>query len=381
MNNEVNNFNQNNTQQEYSKTKTKKKPYFLIPLIQLFIAIALIILRTVFRIILMEDKLKFLGIISIILLLLMPVSIIVVVILYAKPNSDEINNQNLEYNNFLNGSNSLDDKLMVAYIGNNYQKIMKGDFSWPALILNLYYLLYRKFYIIGIACIVLFNIMNYVLQLFNLTFLGNIILLILYIVLGINFNKYYLTYVKKKVNEIKSNNIDASEVELINICKNKGGTNLLLPIIIAIISFVIGILEIVFLINNMNMHELNYSSNNKLRYKIPNNYVISEYEDTEAFYATSDGKCSIALAAENASYYNTEEYLKGNINTTIKSQSINNNIWYYVSGPYTDIDNGYDKMTYYTLKYDDTFYMILLLENNDKDCQINKFLDSLEITK
>ena len=45
-----------------------------------------------------------------------------------------------------NASNNLNEKLLIAYIGNNYSKIKSKKFSVPAFFLGYLYTGYRKFY-------------------------------------------------------------------------------------------------------------------------------------------------------------------------------------------------------------------------------------------
>lgn len=148
-------------------------------------------------------------------------SLIIVIINYNKKTPEEKIQNDFQINNMINNATSLHEKLLIAYIGNNYDQIIQKKFSIPALFLSWIYTLYRKIYIP--------SIIGMVATIF-LGFLPNpiysIMIFAFVIVLGINFNKWYIAYAKKQVNKIISNNQNVSETVLINICKEKGGTNI-----------------------------------------------------------------------------------------------------------------------------------------------------------
>ena len=150
------------------------------------------------------------------------------------PNNQPLNqNQVVGYDSqtgqpiYASQNNSLDDKLLMAFIGNNYEKIMQQKFSIPALFLSWIYTLYRRIYlpsIIGMVAIIILGFLPSIIY--------TILVLAFVIVLGINFNKWYVAYAKKQVEKIKMSNQNINENELINICKKKGGTNIWLAILI-----------------------------------------------------------------------------------------------------------------------------------------------------
>ena len=180
---------------------------------------------------------KWLGWIS--WLLVIP-SLIIVIVKYNKKTPEEKQQKNFQLINLINNGNTLDEKLLIAYIGNNYEKIMQKKFSVPALFLSWIYTLYRKVYlpsIIGMIVIII------------LAFLPPTIYYILtfafVIVLGIYFNKWYITYAKKQINKIKMNNKNVNENELINICIKKGGTNVWIAILIYVVFVTVNWLVVV----------------------------------------------------------------------------------------------------------------------------------------
>ncbi len=153
-------------------------------------------------------------------------SLIYIIVKYNKKSTEEKNQENNQIYSLINNATTLDEKLLIAYIGNNYQKIILQKFSIPAL-LSWLYTLYRKVYIPSIIGMIIILILK---------FLPNniytIIAFVFIIILCINFNKWYIAYVKNKIQKIKTNNPNANESELINICIKKGGTNIWIAILI-----------------------------------------------------------------------------------------------------------------------------------------------------
>ncbi len=167
-------------------------------------------------------------------------SLIFVIIKYNKKTPEEKTQKDYQINNMINNANSLDEKLLISFIGNNYDKIIQQKFSVPALFLSWIYTLYRRVYIpsiIGMIAIIILSLLPNPIY--------TIVVFIFAVVLGINFNKWYVAYAKKQVEKIKISNQTVNENELINICKKKGGTNFWLVILIyAIFAIVIKILNL-----------------------------------------------------------------------------------------------------------------------------------------
>ena len=170
------------------------------------------------------------------LFLIIP-SYIFVIVEYNIKTKEQKTIEKENFDNYINSNESLDNKLLYAYIGKNYQTIMNKTFSCSAFFLNEYYMFYRKMYIPALILSVLLSIIAR----FSSKYAG-IVLIIIYFILGFVFNKLYVKYAKYQVNKIKVENPDLSENELINLCLDKGGTNLiyvLIPIFLNVILSVI----------------------------------------------------------------------------------------------------------------------------------------------
>lgn len=267
MNNEENNVNvnvQNSSdalkQNNYEKVSKKTKIKWFIPvlffLIGLVMKIANSVIYLMFNNQLSMDEWatnsvsKTLNMLSMICWLLVIPSLIVVIIKRNNKDKDVLN-QTLTIGN----TSTLDEKLLMAYIGSNYQKIMKKNFSIPAFFLSWGYILYRKLYlpaILGMTAIMFLSFLPeqiYLLLIFAILF-----------VIGFGFNKFYIYTVNNNINKIKKENQNATESELIDICQKNGGTNIWLAIVIFLIFSIIS-----NLVNNLidtSSFNVNHDNNN-----------------------------------------------------------------------------------------------------------------------
>lgn len=160
----------------------------------------------------------------------------------------------------------LEDKLITAYIGENAEKIKNEKVNWYSAILGYFFgpvwFLYRKSYILAIETIVLIIGVPIVLTLFgafgahsnniltpiffSLTYNMRYILLVAYLVFS---NKLYLMDVKRKVSKIVRKYSYLGEDKLVEIVKQKGGTNIpaaVIYVILCILCFVLFV--IIFMI-------------------------------------------------------------------------------------------------------------------------------------
>ncbi len=125
------------------------------------------------------------------------------------------------------------EELIKAYIGENYEKIEKKKFSFPAMFLGCFYLLYRRMYAYGILAFFVYLFINFS----CVAGFGFLILIqiAISIFLGIKANELYLKEVNKKVDNIIKDNKDKSSAELKSICEDQGGRSFIPPVILALI--------------------------------------------------------------------------------------------------------------------------------------------------
>ena len=248
INNEQLNIQSSEITSPPTKKPEKKKLKWWIPLILFILSIVFQTVSMVITIVLSADERgispnegivflkKLLSTLSILSNLLIIPSIILVIIMYNITTPEEKKENINNINNKINSTASLDEKLLNIYIGNNYEKIIKEKFSIPALFLQYFYVFYRKVYIPGIIYTILITITPS-----SLVYIW----IIVGIFLGVFFNKLYISYAKNRINKIKEENKNLSENELLNLCKQKGGTSILSAILIPLaIAYVIRIIMI-----------------------------------------------------------------------------------------------------------------------------------------
>ena len=242
----------NNSINTEDKKVKKKKLKWWIPVLLFVGAILGFIVPTIIDIILgfvmgteeleSSNIPNILGAVTIILpLLLLLLCFISIPIVIIKYNKDDSNKQDEKIDDYLNSSASLDDKLLAAFIGDNYDKITNNKFSLSACFLCVWYLCYRKIYILSIVI----AIVNTMIGLF-LPVLSGVYSIVLMVISGCLFNKLYVKYAKKKINKIKAENPNMSEDDLIKIVRQKGGVSpkaltiyIIAYVIITIICFAI----------------------------------------------------------------------------------------------------------------------------------------------
>ena len=128
-------------------------------------------------------------------------------------------------------------ELAEIYMGPMYYNFKKGSFSWCAFFLGAAYIAYRK--MISVAVIV--YIINMILM---IVFKNNFLIytgvsLLFNLFLGLSFKKIYFDDSMEKVGKIKKQNPDLGFNQLTEIVKQKGGTNILYPVLLILIAAII----------------------------------------------------------------------------------------------------------------------------------------------
>ncbi len=151
------------------------------------------------------------------------------------------------------------DELVQIYIGDKYYNFRKGKFSLWAFLFGPLYFLYRKLYAVAIIIyIIIFAISGFFTfttqgRLYELQNIRNIsalkglstyiiiyysLILIFRLFLGIIFKKFYFNEVVERIGKIKQNNPDLGFNQLTQLVKQKGGTNILAPIIVLLLPLI-----------------------------------------------------------------------------------------------------------------------------------------------
>ena len=132
------------------------------------------------------------------------------------------------------------ERYIEAYIGEDYRLIKKSPFNIWAFLLNWMYVLYRKLFITGIIGLIITAIVAFF---FTKYFL--IYLIIVLLILGFGFNPYYIYIVKRKVNKILKEYEGTDSFSLENMCKEFGGVNTIIALIIYLLFLIAIVLSII----------------------------------------------------------------------------------------------------------------------------------------
>lgn len=195
------------------------------------------------------------------------------------------------------------EDLLEAYIGEDYKLIKNSIFNFWAFLLNWMYLLYRKLYITGAIGLIVTWLVVMFLRKYFLIYLG-----IIMIVLGFGFNPYYIMVAKKRVEKIKDNTESNDRFELANTCKEKGGVNVLLALIVYFVFLVIVFFSIISFTINKN-HNTKFWKENSENLASCTSIVKTAYtniEETKDRGELKDAVCKVLKNKEYEVYVKTE---------------------------------------------------------------------------
>lgn len=277
------------------------------------------------------------------------------------------------------------EDFIKAYVGKKYDKIKTQKFSFPFFFLGAVYFFYRKLYVLGF----IWMIVSLIFGIINPAFL-----LILQIILACYFSKIYLNIVENRVKEIRSQNKKDSQDEIIRRCKQKGGTNIILPFLLIII--ILGSIGLVIdiginKITEQEPKEITKKTTFKLgnlSYTIPKGYTLYyENDGYQAFNKYDPTYCAITIQGRKySSLYNSEkEYIQSNLYTKesdivspITTLTINNETWTQIS-----VQTEYNIQNTYVLKKSKTIYEIETKDDTSQSCQeeFKQILNSITYQK
>lgn len=147
-----------------------------------------------------------------------------------KQNFNKITTAMDSYNDY----NYNNEALLMSYIGPKYKYFVTRKFNWSAFFFGAIYMLYRKMYIYGLLLTVFLSIVNnYFVKIGEkASILVLVFDLILYLIIGLSFNGMYVGSCINDINRLKQEypTLDTNEL-----CKKKGGTSLIIAIIVSII--------------------------------------------------------------------------------------------------------------------------------------------------
>lgn len=295
-----------------------------------------------------------------------------------------------------NTSHSMDDvsiteeDLVKSYVGNNYEKIADNSFSFPTFFFSTFYTLYRKMWLYSL----LWFLFNCIIKVSFDEYTSMLIFVFINALIAVNFSKLYLQLVRKRVYRIKQNNKNMTNSEIMDLCKKKGNTSVLAPVVALLImlSFIIFIIMIFFAVELFSAAEPqdNNMTTNLLQYDIPSGFSsVSEYSNNyQRFsYMSSTDYCAINIKMKkNYQNKSLEDYFKSSIYSSLEdkvsditSKKINGTNWNYVS-----VSNNKSTKHYLaTIKNRDIYEIEYSIYQDDtKYCTNNyeKFINSLDFT-
>lgn len=151
-------------------------------------------------------------------------------------NTGQISNMNNLKNPNSQKKYLTDSEMLYAFIGTNYQKFIMGKFNFPAFFLSAIYLLYRKMRFYSFIVTVLYVITSIFIK--NPLYLSGIFLTINFI-LGLCVNKLYIRHCRNKIDNIRYKFSFFENEELLQKCKENGGTSILSIILGLLVNFII----------------------------------------------------------------------------------------------------------------------------------------------
>lgn len=229
--------------------------------------------------------------------------------------SNLINAMNIPDNNEINEFNTSntpkkkkittfkDDRLIEAFTGEDYKWIIRRPVNIYAFFLSWIYFLYRKMYIIGITGLVITGLVCRFLTSYIIPYA-----ILVMVLSGLLFNPIYRLYANIRIKIIKKHNYGTDDFTLEQICSEKGGTNLILTLIIFFIFLLIMIRSYYsFSINTENTKFWTENSENKANCTsiARSNYRL--LSDEEASGILEDSVCNVRKTNSTKSY---DVYLK-----------------------------------------------------------------------
>ena len=291
---------------------------------------------------------------------------------------------------FLSSISPKEEEYLKAYVGVNYEKIKSNSFSFPTFLFGPFYLFYRKEYLLGIIDAIICSV--FILQPEYYFLIG--------LIFGILFRIVYINKARRKIGNILIKYDNLSHDEKIEKCRKKGGTNIILPIILFIIMIFVLCIQIVKdettnnLVENKPLTEDKTFKEKNLSYTIPKNFYLgydgSTTNSAYKNYYSTDNYCHILVTTSyNATYYDDEfDYInnlvlyneKDKSNIPITEININNETWQQVK-----ITGSYEISNSYILKKKNDYYEIETSSNpeNQEICKADfeKVINSLTYNK
>lgn len=242
-----------------------------------------------------------------------------------------------------------EDKYVKAYIGPNYNSIKRMKFSLPGLVFGPLYLLYRKVWSYAIAMFIISIAATALLP----DSTSEIINLLINIFIACKFKEIYIKQAEEKTEHIQQQNLDKTTIELLDICKKKGGTAPLRALAIGfVILAVVLMIAVALAIDSEIDKELLEYTEVQMTYTVPDGFTAA-YRNNDYVhyrYVTADNNtCNIVVNKLNAgTYTDANTYLinayrntPSDIDYPIENITLNNRTWQYKKATTSRVETGY----------------------------------------
>lgn len=132
---------------------------------------------------------------------------------------------------------NVDERFIESYIGDDYQELKESSFNKFALLLSWLYYIYRGMFAYGLIGLLITGI----LILYCQFYVPIIFFILSAVVSGFVFNKVFIKTVEFRIKEIIKTN---GNIDITNLCAEKGKTNIYVVIVIYVIFVIIVVLGI-----------------------------------------------------------------------------------------------------------------------------------------
>ena len=147
--------------------------------------------------------------------------------------------------NTITKNNTTEEDLMRAFIGKNLESLAQS-FNFAMFFFGPYYLLYRKMIGYGIVFFIITLPLNIIVA-NSQSYYYFFVLLLVNGIAAAAVNKLYYNFALRKVKKLQAKDFKYSIGNIEDICKRKGGTNILYPII-GFIVYIVLLLAIIYLL-------------------------------------------------------------------------------------------------------------------------------------
>lgn len=200
-------------------------------------------------------------------------------------------------------TNFKDDRLVEAFTGEDYKWIIRRPFNLYAFFLSWIYFLYRKMYITGLIGLVITGIVYKFFPSFVIPYA-----IIVMVLSGFLFNPLYKLYASIRIKSIRKHNYGSDDFTIEQICQQKGGTSLILTLVIFFIFLVVMIRTYYsFSINNENTKFWSENSENKANCTSMSKSSYRMLNEEEAAGVLEEAVCNVRRTNSTKSY---DIYLK-----------------------------------------------------------------------